>query len=283
MGDALIIAGASAYMGAPFFAAMSFLKGGGGYARLAVPVGIAQFIAQKGSELVLLPQKETTAGSIAYENKEMLCEQANKADCVIIGPGLSLDLETQQLVCELVEAIKAPLIIDGDGLTAVAAKPDLLRRRQGKTILTPHLGEMSALTGQSIPTIKKNRITILQEAARDYNAIIVLKGGHSLIGNPARQVYVNLSGNSGMATAGSGDVLTGIIGSMCSQKLSLEEGVRKGVFLHGLAGDLAAAALGEDGMTAQDILDFLPLALKEDHHGPTGKAWQKLYGGGEVI
>ena len=283
MGDALIIAGAATYVGAPFFAAMSFLKAGGGYARLAVPAGIAPFIAQKGSELVLLPQKETSAGTIACTNKEKLCEQANQADCVIIGPGLSLHFETQQLICELVEEIKVPLIIDGDALTAVAAKRDFLRRRQGKTILTPHLGEMSALTGQPVSAIRENRIAILQEAARDYNALIVLKGGHSLIGNPAWQVYVNLSGNSGMATAGSGDVLTGVIGAMCSQKLPLEEGVRKGVFLHGLAGDLAAAALGEDGMTAQDILDFLPLALKQDRHGPTDKVWQKLYGGAEVI
>ncbi|MDR2861952.1 MAG: NAD(P)H-hydrate dehydratase [Syntrophobacterales bacterium] len=283
MGDALIIAGSSAYMGAPFFAAMSFLKAGGGYARLAVSAGIAPFIAQKGSELVLLPQKETPAGTIAYANKEALFDQANKADCVIIGPGLSLHFETQQLICELAETIETPIIIDGDGLTAVAAKPDFLHRRQGKTILTPHLGEMSALTGQSIPAIRENRIAILQETSRNYNALIVLKGGHSLIGNPARQVYVNLSGNSGMATAGSGDVLTGIIGAMCSRKLSLEEGVRKGVFLHGLAGDLAAAALGEDGMTAQDILDFLPLALKQDRQGYEEKVWQKLYGGAEVV
>ena len=283
MGDALIIAGSSSYMGAPFFAAMSFLKAGGGYARLAVPASIAPFIAQKGSELVLLPQKETATGTIAYENKEKLCEQANQADCVIIGPGLSLHFETQQLICELVEAIKVPLIIDGDGLTAVAAKRDFLRRRQGKTILTPHLGEMSALTGQSVSAIKENMIAILQEAARDYNALIVLKGGHSLIGNPAWQVYVNLSGNSGMATAGSGDILTGVIGAMCSRKLPLEEGIRKGVFLHGLAGDLAAAALGEDGMTAQDILDFLPLALKQDRRGATNKNWRKRYEGAEVV
>jgi NAD(P)H-hydrate epimerase len=203
-------------------------------------------------------------------------------DCVVIGPGLSLNEETQQLVRELVAMIERPVLIDGDGITAVAGHLDVIRKRKGETILTPHLGEMSRITGKSVEEIRKNRIDILQQTAKELQAFIVLKGAHSLIGSPEERIYVNLSGNSGMATAGCGDVLTGTIAAMCGLGLDMEDAVRKGVFLHGLAGDLAAGDWGEDGITAQDILDYLPYALKTDREGPDEEL-RGLYEGPEVI
>jgi len=282
MGEVLVIAGASSYFGAPYFSALSFLKAGGGYSRLAVPASLAPFIAQKGSEIVLIPQKETPDGSISLENRDALLGLAARMDCVVIGPGLSLNEETQQLVRELVSVIEKPVLIDGDGITAVAGHLDVIRRRRGETILTPHLGEMSRITGKGVDEIRKNRIDILQQTAKDLQAFIVLKGAHSLIGSPEERVYVNLSGNSGMATAGCGDVLTGTIAAMCGLGLDTEDAVRKGVFLHGLAGDLAAGDWGEDGITAQDILDYLPYALKTDREGPDEEL-RGLYEGPEVI
>jgi NAD(P)H-hydrate epimerase len=282
MGEALVIAGAAAYFGAPYFSALSFLKAGGGYSRLAVPTSLAPFIAQKGSEIVLVPQKETADGSISLENLKVLLDLAAKMDCVVIGPGLSLNDETQQLVRELVSGIEKPVLIDGDGITAVAGHLDLIRKRKGATILTPHLGEMSRITEKGVDEIRRNRIDILQKTAKDLRAFIVLKGAHSLIGTPEERVYVNLSGNSGMATAGCGDVLTGTIAAMCGLGLDMEEAVRKGVFLHGLAGDLAAGDWGEDGITAQDILEYLPFALKTDREGPDEEL-QGIYEGPEVI
>lgn len=282
MGEVLVIAGASSYFGAPYFSALSFLKAGGGYSRLAVPTSLAPFIAQKGSEIVLIPQKETADGSIALENRQSLLDLAAKMDCVVIGPGLSLNDETQQLVRELVSTIEKPVLIDGDGITAVAGHLDLLRKRKGETILTPHLGEMSRMTGKGVDEIRRNRIEILQAMSEDLRGFIVLKGAHSLVGTPEGRVYVNLSGNSGMATAGCGDVLTGTIAAMCGLGLDTEEAVRKGVFLHGLAGDLAAGDWGEDGITAQDILDYLPFALKTDREGPD-EALRDIYEGPEVI
>jgi NAD(P)H-hydrate epimerase len=267
MGEVLFIAGAASYFGAPYFSALSFLKAGGGYARLAAPVSMTPFIATKGSEIVFVPQKETRAGSLALENRDSLVELSEKMDMVVIGPGLSLDAETQQLVRELVRTIKKPILIDGDGITAIANELEMIRERKGETILTPHLGEMARIAKKSTGEINRQKIDILQLTAMSLHAIIVLKGAHSLIGYPDERVFINLSGNPGMATAGSGDVLTGTIAAMFGLGLSLEDAVRKGVFIHGFSGDLAAADRGEDGITAQDILDYLPLAMKYDREG----------------
>jgi NAD(P)H-hydrate epimerase len=282
MGDVLFIAGAASYFGAPYFSALSFLKAGGGYARLAAPASITPFIATKGSEIVFVPQKETKAGSIALENRDSLVELSEKADMVVIGPGLSLESETQQLVRELVRTIKKPILIDGDGVTAIANELEMIRDRKGETILTPHLGEMARIAKKSADEIKRQKIDILQLTAMSLHAVIVLKGAHSLIGYPDEKVFINLSGNPGMATAGSGDVLTGTIAAMHGLGLSLEDAVRKGVFMHGFSGDLAAIEKGEDGITAQDILDYLPLAMKYDREGPPD-ALRDIYEGPFVI
>ncbi|MBW2558628.1 MAG: NAD(P)H-hydrate dehydratase [Deltaproteobacteria bacterium] len=267
LGDVLFIAGASGYFGAPYFAAFSFMKAGGGYARLASPRSITPFIAGKGSEIVFIPQEETVSGSIAFKNKDALLKLSEKVDMVVLGPGLSLDEETQMLVRELARDIKKPLLIDGDGITAMCWDLQILRERTSPAILTPHLGEMSRITGADVKEIQADRIGVLQNAARDLNAIIVMKGAHSLTGYPDGRVFINLSGNPGMATAGSGDVLTGTIAAMFGQGLPVQDAVRKGVFIHGVSGDLAAEYEGEDGIMASDILEYLPLAVKMDREG----------------
>lgn len=281
-GDTLVIAGAATYFGAPYLAAMAALKAGGGYARLAAPASMTPFLAVQGSELVFVPQRETTAGSLALDNLPALLDLAARVDIVVLGPGMSLHEETQQLIRELVQHIDKPLVLDGDGLTAVCTALDLLRQRQAATILTPHLGEMSRLTGLSVGAIEANKVDIVQQTARDLGATIVLKGAHSLIGDPDERVYVNMSGNSGMATAGSGDVLTGTIAAMYGLGLPVAEAVRKGVFVHGLAGDLAAAEQGEDGLIARDILAALPRAVHLDRAGLPAHV-QARYAGVRVI
>jgi hydroxyethylthiazole kinase-like uncharacterized protein yjeF len=281
-GEVLFIAGASCYFGAPYFAALSFLKAGGGYSRLAAPESMTPFIANKGSEIVFMPQKETGAGSIALENKEALLELSEKMDMVVLGPGLSLDDETRQLARELARDIRKPLLLDGDGITALCEDLDIIRGREAETVLTPHLGEMSRITGIGVAEIDTDKIHILQDTAKALGAVIVLKGAHSLIGYPDERVFINMSGNSGMATAGSGDVLTGSIAAMFGLGLPVPEAVRKGVFIHGLAGDLAAEETGEDGMTAQDILDCLPLALKTDREG-LSESLRDRYAGGQIV
>jgi len=261
-GKALFIAGSSNYLGAPYFSDLSFHKTGGGLSYLATPKSISPYISSKGSEIVFIPQKETASGSLALESKEELLELSQRADMVILGPGLSLNEETQELVRELAKRIEAPLLIDGDGITAIATNLGIIKGRKAETILTPHSGEMSRIANMEVAKVDRDKINVLQKTAGELNAIIVLKGAHSLIGYPDERVYINTSGNPGMATAGSGDALTGAIAAMYGLGLPLRDAVRMGVFMHGLSGDLAAGEKGEDGITAQDILDYLPQAVR---------------------
>jgi NAD(P)H-hydrate epimerase len=281
-GQALFVAGATGYYGAPYFAALSFLKAGGGYSRLAAPRSITPFLANKGSEIVFLPQDETGTGTIALANKPALLERLPKIDMVVLGPGLALETETQQLARELAAEIEKPLLIDGDGITAICHDLQPLKNRRAETILTPHLGEMARLTGMDVDQIESNKVDVLQRTAGELNATIVLKGAHSLIGYPDERVFVNMSGNSGMATAGSGDVLAGTIAAMFGLGLPLRDAVRQGVFVHGLAGDLAADDKGEDGITAQDILDYLPPAVRAVRQG-LDERLRDRYAGARVV
>ena len=279
-GDALFIAGAGSYFGAPYLAAMSFLKAGGGYARLAAPAAMTPFLANQGPEIVFAPQQATPTGSIALGNKAALLELAERVDFVVLGPGLSLDAESQQLARELVAELNKPLLIDGDGITALCEEPMVLADRQAPTILTPHAGEMARLTGRSAIEVEADRIAVVQETAARLGTLIVLKGAHSLIGSPDRRVFINLSGNSGMATPGSGDVLTGAIAAMFGLGLAIPEAVRMGVFVHGLAGDLATAETGADGLVASDILRALPAAMRQAR---AGGPWNARYTGPPVV
>jgi NAD(P)H-hydrate epimerase len=281
-GKLLTIGGASCHLGAPYLSALSFLKSGGGYSRLAAPKSITPFIASKGSEIVLVPQEETVTGSISISNKDRLLQLIEDMDMVVLGPGLSVDQETQGLARDLAMEITKTLLIDGDGIAALCADPEILRRRQGATILSAHLGEVSRITSKPLGEVDVHKVDILQEAAESLNAIIVLKGAHSLIGLPDQRVFINMSGNSGMATTGCGDVLTGAIAAMFCLGLPLEEAVRQGVFIHGLAGDLAAQSRGEDGMTAQDVLEHLPMAVRTCREGPN-KEFVERYTGADRI
>jgi NAD(P)H-hydrate epimerase len=163
-GQVLFVSGASHYFGAPYFASAAFLKAGGGYSRLATPRSLAPFIAGKAPELVMLPQEETADGSIALKNKDKLLELADQMDMVVIGPGLSLNDETCRLVRELVREIHKPILVDGDGLTAVCGYEGDIQKRSSETILTPHMGEMARLTRRSVSEIEADPVPILQNA-----------------------------------------------------------------------------------------------------------------------
>jgi hydroxyethylthiazole kinase-like uncharacterized protein yjeF len=280
LGKVMFIAGSNLYMGAPYFAAQSFMRAGGGLSFLATPEAVAPFIASKGNELVILPLRMSKSGSITMHNMDKLLEFSDKVDMVVIGPGISLNRGAQNLVRSLSADINKPVLIDGDGLTAIAKDLDCIANRAFPTILTPHIGEMSRLTGKSISEILQHKVDALQVTAKMLKTVIVLKGAHSLIGHPDGGIYINLSGNPGMATAGSGDVLTGTIAAMYGLGLPINEAVRNGVFIHGFAGDLVADDLGEDGMIATDIMNYLPDALKtlrEDYEEIIENHYNKIF------
>lgn len=286
-GDALFIAGARGYYGAPYFSAMAMLKAGGGYSRLAAPLTVCEHAGQSGREIVFQPMAETKEGGLALSNAAVLVELSEKTDFTVLGPGLSLAGETRELVRTLVKEIKRPLLLDGDAITAVAEEPGIIARRTGPVILTPHAGEFARFTGMPVAAVEEDRIGALAAALARFKCFILLKGAHSLIGFPDGRIFINLTGNEGMATAGSGDVLAGVIAAMYGLFRGTEEGpagddqgvddsagkaLRDGVFLHGFAGDIATEKMGADGVTASDILGCMPEAVKRlragDYNSP---------------
>jgi len=260
-GKALFVAGASSYLGAPVFASLSFLKAGGGYSVLAAPRSIVPFLGARASEVVYAPMPETPGGAISPEALDEILGLAGRADIVVVGPGLSREEGAQRLVLELLRRLDRPVLVDGDGLYALAGNPGVLEEREAPTILTPHLGEMSRLTGLEVEEIRADRVGVLREWCSRLGSIIVLKGAHTLIGSPGGRVYFNLTGNPGMATPGSGDVLAGTIAAMHGLGLDPLDAARTGVYVHGLAGDLAAEELGVDGVTATAIMERLGAAM----------------------
>lgn len=182
---------------------------------------------------------------------------------VVVGPGMGLNEETQSLIRNLIGFIDKPLIIDGDGLNSLKDNLDLIKNRKSITILTPHMGEFSRLIKIDKQEIEKNKVKILIEKSKELNSIIVLKGFHSLISYPDGPIFINLSGNPGLAKAGTGDVLNGVISAMYGLGLDIFNAVRMGVFIHGLCGDFLLDKFGEDGFTASDLINFLPFTIKK--------------------
>jgi len=262
-GQALFVAGANGYYGAPRLASLAFLKAGGGYSRLATPESIVPFLAATAGSVVYIPLPETDKGSISPDGLEKILSASKKQDAMIIGPGLSIHPQTANLVLELIrKPLEMPIVLDGDALTFIANAENLKPPLEPRWILTPHLGELARLLGKSVAEVKGRLVECGRETALKYNAVIVVKGAHTLIVSPMGDIRINPTGNSGMGTAGSGDVLTGCIAAMLAMGLPVFDAAVSGVFLHGMAGDVASELKGEDGMIADDILESVPEAMR---------------------
>jgi NAD(P)H-hydrate epimerase len=219
-------------------------------------------MAVKLTEVMTKLLPETDAGTLSLNAHDEILKFIDRIDAVAIGPGLSTHKETVRLVQKLITSISKPIVIDADGLNALAGNTGLLKKAIGPVVITPHPGEMARLVGIPTSEIQKDRKTIALKVAKEYNLTVVLKGYHSVVASQSGKMYINTTGNPGMATGGIGDILTGMIASFIGQGISTFDAARLGVYLHGMAGDLAAKAIGEVSLTAGDILRYLPKAIK---------------------
>lgn len=261
-GHLFVIGGSPGLTGAVCLACLAALRTGCGLVTAGVPESLNDIFEIKLTEAMTKPLPESKEKTIDILAVEHCLDFIEKTDGVVIGPGISTHQSTENFFKKLLPQIKKPVVIDADGLKLLSKNLDLLDEKDKQIILTPHPGEMSYLTNLSIKEIQANRQRVALEFAKKYNVVVVLKGYKTVV-TDGKSLYLNLTGNPGMATGGSGDILSGIIGSLVVQGFSLFESARLGVYLHGLAGDLAAKKLSEYSLIAGDIIDFLPQAIKK--------------------
>ncbi len=261
-GRVFILAGSVGYTGAVHLAGQGALRSGAGLITLGVPQKIYSIVARRQAEVMTRPFPSTKQGSLAFKALRPIRQFLKSQTVLAIGPGLSQNRETQQLIRKLISGAKIPMVIDADGLNALKNHAALLKKCRGDVILTPHPGEFCRLFGGKLSDKDTDRKKRAKEIAKKHRITVVLKGYRTVIASPSGNVVLNKSGNPGMASGGMGDVLTGIIASLLGQCFSVNEAACLGVYLHGLAGDLAGKKTGQASLTAGDVLDALPAAIR---------------------
>lgn len=266
-GHALIVAGSVGKSGAAVLASSAALRAGAGLVTVATPEPVLPIVAAHTPEIMTEPLLPTDAGSISSRSlADGRFESALKGKRALgIGPGLTTHADTQEFIRAVVANRSVPIILDADGLNAFAGRAKELSRSEGRLAITPHPGEMARLVGCSIRDIQNRRVEVALKSAADWNAHVILKGHETVIASPDGSAYINSTGNPGMATGGTGDVLTGILASLTAQ-FGTDDWPRVlafGVYLHGLAGDIAWAAHGEAPLLASDLIRALPSAYRQ--------------------
>ena len=260
LGSLLCICGSYGMAGAAIMAGKAALRCGIGLLKIAVPKSIYPVCATNILESVYYPLEETSNGVISSKNTDFLLEMCEKSSAVVIGCGLSVCDDTKNLVQSVITNCEKPLVIDADALNCICNKPEILKNLKAPAIITPHPGEMARLLHSTPKTVNSNRENTAIDFAKKFGVVTALKGAGTIIASPDGEVYINHTGNSGMATGGSGDVLSGIIGSLLAQGASPINAAAAGVFLHGTIGDLAAEKLGKISMLPTDMIDMIPTA-----------------------
>jgi ADP-dependent NAD(P)H-hydrate dehydratase / NAD(P)H-hydrate epimerase len=270
-GHVLVVGGSLGKAGAAAMAGFSALRAGAGLVTVATAKSVLATVAGFHPELMTEPLDETPGGTIAANAASTFSILAKNKTALAIGPGISRNLETSEFVRTIVREASVPMVLDADGLNAFEGKTDSLKRRdRGTLVLTPHPGEMSRLTGLSTEAIQRDRINVARNFARDHGAVVVLKGDRTIVAGPDGQAWVNPTGNPGMATGGTGDILTGMIAGMLAQHPERAfEAVIAAVYLHGLAGDIACygrvsgIGTGEQCLVATDLIGAMPSAFSQ--------------------
>jgi len=261
-GHVLVVAGSRGKTGAAHLSGMGALRGGAGLVTIATPASCQLIVAAMAPEYMTFGLPETEEGLLDVDGVETVIEMAR--DVIAIGPGLGQSASTKAFVMALVDRATTPLVIDADGLNAFADDPDRLAGREGRdVIITPHPGEMARLVGMSTDEVQASRLEVARNFAVAHHVYVVLKGHRTLIATPDEKVFINPTGNAGMATGGTGDVLTGMIAAWLGQLLDAEAACKLAVYLHGLAGDLADADEGDVAMTSGDLVAHIGDAVQE--------------------
>ena len=258
-GNVAVIAGSSGMMGAAVLCSRAALRVGAGLVRLAAGQESLIAVNSMTPEVICRPVPYS-AGVFGPDSLDALRSLTEGARAVAIGPGISSRSETAELIAALLPHIEAPMVIDADALNILSGDPSVLRRLKAPAILTPHPGEMSRLAGPPVEKVQAERIRHAREFAREWGVIVVLKGAATVVASPEGEVLINTTGNAGMATAGTGDVLTGTITGLIAQGMSPFEAAGCGVYLHGAAGDHCAKRSGEVGIMASDLVEAIPHA-----------------------
>ncbi|MGE3402335.1 MAG: NAD(P)H-hydrate dehydratase [Vicinamibacterales bacterium] len=259
-GRVTLVAGSRGKTGAAHLAAMAALRSGAGLVTVATPASCLPIVASMAPELMTEPLLESKQGCVAGAAIARILEM--RQDVIACGPGLGREAGIGEFVRALIEKTDAPLVLDADALTVLADDPGVLTGREDRdVIITPHPGEMARLVGASIEDVQANRIEVASDFATTHRVYVVLKGHRTIIATPDGTIYINPTGNAGLATAGTGDLLTGMVAAWLAQLLDAEAACRLAVFLHGAAGDLAESDEGQVAMVATDVLGYLGDAL----------------------
>jgi NAD(P)H-hydrate epimerase len=261
VGQILVIAGSAGFGGAARMTAVSALRAGAGLVVLAAPSSLVPSLEAATAEVIKLPLLEE-GGAVSAAAVEQLQNRLQWAEVIAIGPGLGTAEGAKRVVRNILAEYSGTIVLDADALNVIAGQQEIIRRAAGKIILTPHPGELSRLTGANKMAIATNPVAIARQTAEELGQVLVLKGAPTVIASPTGEVFINSTGNAGMATGGSGDVLTGIIAGLAGQSLDPLRSALLGVYVHGLAGDFARDQLGEWSMLAGDIMEYLPMALQ---------------------
>ncbi len=261
-GHLFILAGALGYTGAATLSSQAALLSGSGLVTLGIPKGVHDIVAKKLVEVITLPLPETSGKSFSLKALPKILKKLETVDALALGPGLTRHPETVRLVHRLLPRLSRPTVLDADGLNAVSEQVSVLKRVKAPLVITPHPGEMARLIRKTGRFVQANRKKVARDFSMRYNLVTVLKGHRTVVASPGGKCLINRTGNPGMASAGCGDVLTGIVGSFLGQGMPPFEAARRAVYVHGLAGDLAAKEKGEVSLIATDLLKHLPQAFK---------------------
>jgi hydroxyethylthiazole kinase-like uncharacterized protein yjeF len=261
-GHLLVIAGSVGKTGAAAMACQAALRMGAGLVTLAIPKSLNGIMEMKLTEVMTEPLPETPKQTLSLRAFSAILRLCENKKAVIIGPGLGTFKETQSLVLKLIKALGLPIVLDADGLTALATQPKILPITNRSLILTPHPGEMARLIRSQVKEVLEDRIGLSRNFSQSHHVHLVLKGHPTLISTPKGEVFINPTGNPGMATGGTGDVLTGMIGGLVCQGFDILPSLQIAVYLHGMAGDEGTQERGEKSLIATDIIEKIPALLK---------------------